>query len=155
MRIDWTKGKELEKAREEILAEVKRQIAEWGLKMPEETVLVLDFGLGDFYKIGLVEFWVANEREKGYCGKFLFLYEGQTCPAHYHRIKHETFFVVKGKVRMKTDREHLLQEGDVLVMKEGMMHSFKAEEGPALILEVSLPSLPEDSIFEDERIGVL
>ncbi len=65
--------------------------------MPPGEPLVLDFGLGRFDEIGEIEFWVANEETHGYCGKFLFVADGQTCPYHRHDRKHETFFVLKGQ----------------------------------------------------------
>ncbi len=155
-RVDWTHNAELKEEKEEILTKAREVIHNWGLKMPEGITLVLDFGLGDFYKWGLVEFWVANEENEGYCGKFLFLFPNQTCPAHHHKFKHETFFVVKGKAGMKiNDEEKILGEGDSLPMSQGTVHSFWALEGPALLLEVSKPCIPKDSIFVDERIGVL
>lgn len=156
MRVDWTEGKEIQEEREEILRKVEAVIKGWGLTMPAGVKLVLDFGLGDFYKCGLVEFWVANEEKEGYCGKFLFLFPNQLCPAHHHKVKHETFFVVKGKVVMRANgEERILEEGDVFPMHQGTVHSFWAVDGPALVLEVSKPCLPKDSIFEDERIGVI
>lgn len=121
--------------------------------MPDVTPIPLHFGLGRFREIGETEFWVANEVEHGYCGKFLFVFDGQTCPYHHHRVKHETFFVVKGRVRMRVgDDERLLDEGDVLAMPPGTGHSFTGI-GPALILEVSMPSTLHDNFFADPAIG--
>ena len=82
--------------RETALAAIRDQIAAWGLKMPAVTPLPLHFGLNQFKEIGETEFWVANETEHGYCGKMLFLFDGQTCPYHRHNMKHETFFILKG-----------------------------------------------------------
>ncbi|MGB9878206.1 MAG: D-lyxose/D-mannose family sugar isomerase [bacterium] len=156
MEVSWAKDKEFKGEKEKILEEVERIINGWGLRMPSKVRLVLDFGLGDFYRQGLVEFWIANEEKEGYCGKFLFLFENQTCPAHFHNHKHETFFVLKGKVRMRANGEELvLKEGEVFPVAQRTVHSFQAIEGPALVLEVSKPCFPKDSIFEEERIGVL
>ncbi len=139
--------------RERALAEIRDQIAAWGLAMPAVEPLPLNFGLGRFREIGETEFWVANETEHGYCGKFLFLFDGQTCPLHHHRVKHETFFVVRGTVRMQVGGdERLMQAGDTLAMPPGTAHAFTGE-GAALILEVSMPSVPGDSFFRDELIG--
>ncbi len=135
------------------LGDVHRQLAEWDLKMPDVEPLVLDFGLDDFVNTGEVEFWVANEIEHGYCGKFLFVFDDQTCPYHHHRVKHETFFVVKGEVRMSIeDEERDLQQGATVVMPPNTGHSFTGL-GPALILEVSMPSVPGDSYFRNKEIG--
>jgi N-acetylneuraminate synthase len=139
--------------REKALATVRAQVAAWGLKMPPVTPLLLHFGLKNFMEIGETEFWVANETEHGYCGKFLFVFDGQTCPYHRHRMKHETFYVVKGTLRMKMgEEERLMHEGDLLAMPPGTGHSFTGV-GPALVLEVSMPSILQDNFFADKRIG--
>jgi quercetin dioxygenase-like cupin family protein len=130
-----------------------RVIKNWGLTMPKVEPLALDFGLGKFDEIGEIEFWIANEEEAGYCGKFLFVDDGQTCPYHKHDKKHETFFVMKGQVRMMVDgEEKILKEGEVLIMPPGQRHSFTGI-GPALLLEVSMPSVRQDSFFADQNIG--
>jgi N-acetylneuraminate synthase len=140
-------------AREQALAAIRGQLSAWGLTMPPVTPLVNHFGLGRFYETGLTEYWVANEMEAGYCGKFLFVFDGQTCPYHHHRMKHETFFVMKGAVRMNTDgQDRELKEGDLLVMPPGVRHSFTGL-GPALLLEVSMPSVMQDNFFADTNIG--
>ena len=139
--------------RGEALEQIRAQMREWGLTMPEVEPLPLDFGLGRFREIGETEFWIANETEVGYCGKFLFLFDGQTCPHHRHEMKHETFFIVKGTIRMKVgDEERLMEPGDVLAMPPGAAHSFTGV-GAALVLEVSLPSIRGDNFFDDPAIG--
>ena len=141
-------------SRSEALAAISKQIADWALTMPEVDPICLHFGLNDFYTTGETEFWIANETERGYCGKYLFVFDGQTCPHHFHKMKHETFFVVKGSIRMRTDEQELIMEqGAVLIMPPGVAHSFTGI-GPALILEVSQPSVLQDNFFTDKRIGV-
>ena len=135
------------------LEAIYKQIYEWGLAMPDVDPLPLHFGLNDFYKTGETEFWIANEDDFGYCGKFLFVFDGQTCPYHQHKVKHETFFVLKGKISMNCNGEiKEMKTGDKLVMPTGVAHSFTGI-GPALILEVSMPSIPQDSFFADKNIG--
>jgi quercetin dioxygenase-like cupin family protein len=142
-----------EPERSQAIARVMAQIADWGLTMPPVEPLPLHFGLNDFMTTGETEFWIANETGSGYCGKFLFVFDGQTCPYHQHNIKHETFFVVKGSIRMKVGNdERVMHEGDLLAMPPGSGHSFTGI-GPALILEVSMPSILQDNFFEDKRIG--
>ena len=139
--------------REAALAAFRKQLAEWGLTMPRVEPLIGMFGLNRFYEIGLVEYWVANELEEGYCGKFLFVFDGQTCPFHHHDMKHETFFVMKGSVRMVLDDgEQVLSEGDLLGMPPGVGHAFTGL-GPALLLECSKPSVLKDNLFADSNIG--
>ena len=139
--------------REEALESLARQLDEWDMKMPPVEPLVLDFGRGDFDHVGLIEYWIANEVAAGYCGKYLFVFDGQQCPAHGHRQKHETFFVVKGAVRMATGgKEQFMHEGDVMVMPPDEVHSFTGA-GNALILEVSTPCLVSDNQFEAPEIA--
>jgi N-acetylneuraminate synthase len=139
--------------RRQALAACQRVIRGWGLTMPDVEPLVLDFGLGRFDEIGEIEFWIANEEEAGYCGKFLFVDDGQTCPYHKHEAKHETFYVLRGQVRMVVDGvEHSMRKGDTLVMPPDRHHSFTGM-GPALILEVSMPSTRGDNFFSDKAIG--
>jgi len=144
------KGPEAERA----LEEFHRQIAAWNIALPPVQPLVLDFGLGDFRRIGLIEYWIANEAAAGYCGKYLFVFDGQTCPRHRHRIKHETFFVVKGRMMVQCDGRRLeLGEGEVLPIEPGKYHSFTGL-GPALLLELSMPCQIDDNYFENTNIPI-
>ncbi len=139
--------------RTEVLEAINKQLEDWGVKMPQVEPLCLHFGLDNFHKIGETEFWVANESELGYCGKFLYVFDGQTCPYHSHKMKHETFFVMNGKIRIKMgDGERVMEQGDLLAMPPGVGHSFTGI-GPALLLEVSMPSILQDNFFENKSIG--
>ena len=141
-------------AAKDIVARIAAQVDAWGLVLPKVTPLVLDFGLGDFWSVGEVEFWIANEMEDGYCGKFLFLFEGQTCPNHMHREKLETFYIVKGRLVMTVDGKSVeMGPGEVLRMEPTRYHAFTAME-PTLVLEVSKPSIVADNYFEDRRIPI-
>ena len=139
--------------RQQVLGAIEEQFATWGLTMPSVTPLPLHFGLRQFREIGETEFWLANEEEHGYCGKFLFVFDSQTCPYHQHKVKHETFFILKGSARMEVgEEERIMRQGDLLAMPPGVGHSFTGL-GPALLLEVSMPSMLQDSFFADENIG--
>jgi mannose-6-phosphate isomerase-like protein (cupin superfamily) len=141
-------------ARRKALRECRAQLKTWKLAMPPHEPLVSDFGLGNFYETGLIEYWVANEIEAGYCGKLLFVFGGQTCPTHWHKKKHETFFIVRGKVEMCFDgslRE--MRPGDCLAVPPGKPHRFTGK-GPVLLLEVSKPCLVKDNVFENLDIPI-
>jgi len=136
------------------LAEFAMQLRSWDLVMPVVKPLVLDFGLGDFHRVGLIEYWIANEVKGGYCGKFMFLFDRQTCPRHHHREKLETFFIVKGVVEMDyIGKVWEMKPGDVLLVECGKPHQFRGI-GPALILEVSKPCIVADNHFADQRIPI-
>jgi mannose-6-phosphate isomerase-like protein (cupin superfamily) len=141
------------KARTKAIADFKKQMKKWGITMPAVVPQVLDLGSGKFRKIGLLEYWICNSEKEGYCGKFLFVFNGQTCPYHLHKFKHETFFVLKGKVSMTIDgKTKLMKEGSTVAMKQGSYHSFTGK-GPALLLEVSKPCKPGDNYMRDKTIG--
>lgn len=142
-----------EKEREIALNKFNQVIRKWKINMPNVEPQVLDFNLGKFYEYGLIEYWIANEEKEGYCGKFLFVFNNQSCPYHHHNFKHETFFVLKGKVEMQVEDKKIIKtQGEVLVMKPKIDHLFKGI-GDALLLEVSKPCQPNDNIFEDKNIG--
>ncbi len=143
------KGAERQKA----LKDFKKQLKKWGLSMPAVEPQVLDLGTGNFSRTGIIEYWVCNEDKQGYCCKFLFVFNGQTCPYHLHKLKHETFFVLKGKVSMKiSGKTKIRKEGDTITMKQGALHSFTGV-GPALLLEASKPCKPGDNYMQDKRLG--
>jgi D-lyxose ketol-isomerase len=150
------KGLEIEMrgaAARRALAACKKQIAKWRIPLPPVKPLILDFGLGDFKHTGLIEFWIANE-PAGYCGKYLFVFDGQQCPVHHHRVKHETFFVAAGTVAMKADgRSRTLKQGDVFPVAPGRRHGFQGK-GPALLLELSTVCRIRDNYFENPAIHV-
>jgi len=136
----------------EILDKIQAQMKEWKLILPEIEPLILDFGLGDFANIGETEFWIANEVQGGYCGKFMFLFSGQTCPKHYHFQKLETFYIQKGRVKMEYEgKETIMNQGDVLLIDLEKYHRFTALE-ISLILEVSSPCIGDDNFFENTMI---
>jgi len=141
------------KKRKEILEKAREIIKKWGLVLPSDYILVLDFGLGEFEKIGHIEFFIVNRERQNYCGKFIFMFKGQTCPVHYHKKKDETFFIVKGKVKMVYNRKvKILYPGDVLIMPVNTEHTFTGLES-SLLLEVSNASILKDNFFKDDKIN--
>jgi D-lyxose ketol-isomerase len=136
------------------LREFEKQLKKWKLVMPPHEPLVLDFGLKDFAKVGLIEYWIANEIEAGYCGKYLFVFDGQSCPMHFHKTKHETFFLVQGKLRVLYKGSELdMMPGDCLPIPPRAPHSFTGV-GPALLLEISKPCMVADNVFQNPDIPV-
>lgn len=131
----------------------RKSFDEWGLSIPDVPACPFHFGLNDFTHTGEIEFDVNNNIEEGYCGKFIFIMKGQTCPMHFHRIKHETFYLVKGEVEMETEDETvLMRQGDIKIMPQYTKHRFTGLQH-SLILECSKPDIMSDSIFDDPRIA--
>jgi len=143
-----------EKVRDSALREFHAQVKAWDVALPKVTPVVLDFGMDDFYRYGLIEYWVCNELDAGYCAKYLFVFDRQTCPMHHHQVKSETFFMVKGKVKVAyDDRAEVLREGDTLLLTPGVKHSFTGI-GPALMLEISMPCRVDDNYFANPKIPI-
>ena len=137
----------------EVLSKIHAVVQSWGLKLPDVPACPLHFGLHDFYRVGETELDINNSVEQGYCGKLIFMFKGQICPWHHHRIKHETFFLIKGRVEFKTPEETVtLVQGDRKIVHQTLKHEFTALED-SLILESSKPDLVDDSIFDDPRIN--
>jgi mannose-6-phosphate isomerase-like protein (cupin superfamily) len=140
--------------KQQALEAFEKQMRDWNVVMPATERLVLDFGLGTFATVGLIECWIANELDAGYCGKFLFVFDGQTCPMHQHQTKHETFYIVRGQVKMHFDgSDRVMNAGDVLPVDAGKLHSFTGA-GPALLLEISKPCIVEDNFFQNTAIPI-
>jgi len=130
------------------------QVRAWNLALPEITPLILDFGLGNFEKTGLIEYWIANEVRAGYCAKYLFVFDGQCCPMHRHAHKHETFFIIQGELEVTYgDSVRRLKPGETLPIVPGRFHGFRGV-GPSLLLEVSQPCIVEDNEFMDPAIPI-
>ena len=95
---------------------------------------------------------VITNSEK-YCGKILHLDKGYRCSLHYHKLKDETFYILKGKVLMQTSGKKIVMEkGDPVHILPGMKHSFAGLED-SKILEISTQHFEDDS-YRDNESGV-
>lgn len=96
------------------------------------------------------ELWLTNNEK--YCGKILHFYEGKQCSFHYHKKKHEHFYVLKGNFTIKlswnNDRDNaeelFLYSGDVIEIPVGLRHQmFALTEGE--LIEISTEHFEDDS----------
>lgn len=114
-----------------------------------ENVKIVPKGWGE-------ERWLHNDPL--YCGKILVVKGGKNCSLHYHKLKTETFYVAKGRLKMElTDLEGARQEppqirevfemaeGDTLLLLPGMVHRFTGIADETLIMEFSTEHFDEDS----------
>lgn len=97
------------------------------------------------------EIWMANNEVNDYCGKILHIEEGHRFSMHFHRDKHETFYVLKGKALLRTIetetatvREMLLEEGESCEINRLVPHQLEALEETDII-ESSTFHKDEDS----------
>ena len=86
------------------------------------------------------EIWIINNSCLPYGAKILRLENNKYSSYHYHFIKTETFYVLKGKVRIICEYgvEFILRAGESLNIKRTKHHQFRREGNSlAEILEVS------------------
>lgn len=96
------------------------------------------------------ELWIHNS--EAYCGKLLVFNKGARFSMHYHLKKEETWFVSKGSFQYKwidttnADRvSQIIEEGDIIDLKQGQPHQLIAITQDATIFEVSTQHFDEDS----------
>jgi len=94
------------------------------------------------------EVWIHNDEK--YCGKLLVVFAGKKCSLHYHKIKHETFYLQNGRldVYMKyldgTEKRFIMEKGESVEVPIGTIHQFKAIEHSELF-EFSTQHFDSDS----------
>ena len=142
----------------------------------KQNLEIVDFGLGDFERVGLTLcVYVNTERV---CAKEMVLLPHQTCPEHKHvehdgiEGKEETFRCRYGKVYLyvsgdgkkedisakipPTDvtvfHEVVLHPGEQYTLLPGTLHWFQAGDDGAVISEFSTANSDETDLFTDKRI---
>jgi sialic acid synthase SpsE/mannose-6-phosphate isomerase-like protein (cupin superfamily) len=107
------------------------------------------YGLSNFDKFGMCLITLVNNK---YCKKLLILLPGQKNPAHYHKRKNETFFVLAGEAIIEIDgATHVLTKGMLLNIDITKPHSIYTTEG-TVIEELSSTHVKNDSFYLDKTI---
>ena len=96
------------------------------------------------------EKWIVNNEK--YCGKLLFFEKGKKCSWHYHKLKHETFYLHSGKIYLYygfdddfyTADRTILTPGIPVEIPRGMRHQMIAIEDSELY-EFSTTHFESDS----------
>jgi len=89
------------------------------------------------------EDWLVNNNL--YCGKILHIKKQHCCSYHYHKVKDETFYILKGHIIMELNGARFdMLEGDVLRLKPGDKHRFFGIEDSDII-ETSTQHFDTDS----------
>ena len=90
------------------------------------------------------ELWIHNDSK--YCGKLLFFKEGKRCSLHYHKIKHETFYLQSGKMIL----EYYPEVEDVVM--GGVLTETLLTPGDSFEVPVNTPhrltALEDSELFE-------
>lgn len=95
------------------------------------------------------ELWIVNNSL--YCGKILKLNKGWQGSRHYHKIKTETFYVLKGMVRLELGGEApmILYPGGNVTIQPGTPHRFAGIEDSEIV-EFSTTHDDRDTYRETE-----
>ena len=95
------------------------------------------------------EVWIVNNEK--YCCKFLNFDNKSKFSMHFHKIKDETWHILKGNFKFKwinTNNadiiEEELKEGDTVRIPTGLIHQLEVM-GTGQVLEVSTQHLNEDN----------
>ena len=104
------------------------------------------------------ERWIVNNDQ--YCGKMLIMQPKFRSSFHWHKIKHETFFLVSGAVMLELDKPHtedghwhVMWPGDIQELPTGTKHRFSAIM-PSVVMEFSTHHKDSDS-YRDTESGAI
>ena len=115
-----------------------------------ETEFSHHYGVDNFAETGIAMVTCVN---RTYCKKLILQMPGQKHPSHYHKRKEETFHILHGTLEMEIEgRKRVLYPGDLLLVQQGVWHSFQTETG-VIFEEVSTQHFNDDSFYEDKEIN--
>ena len=98
---------------------------------------------------------MINVINRQYAKKILVQLAGQKHPAHYHKLKEETFIVTWGTLSIFVDgKERVLNPGDILTVYPGVWHSFSTATG-CVFEEISTTAVAGDSVYKAASIDKL
>lgn len=73
-----------------------------------------------------------------YVGKIIEIDKGHRLSLHYHRRKHETFYALKGRCRVRLQKGSvMLRPGQAFTITPGLVHRLEAPFGRVVILEAA------------------
>ena len=100
------------------------------------------------------EIWLANNKDENYCAKILFIEKNKSTSMHYHIKKHETMYVLRGKLLIdglaeRHTQSHkysiLVEQGQSVEIERGRAHKLIAHHEDLMIVEASTFHEDEDS----------
>ena len=110
------------------------------------------YGIPKFRDYGAV---IINCINREYCKKIVIQIPNQKHPAHYHKLKEETFQVLYGVLHLNRDgQERTFYPGDTCLVMPGVWHSFWTDTG-CVFEEISTTHHNHDSIYRDSAINDL
>tara|TARA_R100000742_G_C4268394_1_gene86753 strand:- start:367 stop:747 length:381 start_codon:yes stop_codon:yes gene_type:complete len=98
------------------------------------------------------ELWLANNEEENYCGKLLYIKKGHGSSMHYHSLKHETFYILRGRLELQlidtqsTEKSSvIMEEGDTFVLPRLLPHRLAPAEGEEFVEFIEISTFHRDS----------
>ena len=86
-----------------------------------------------------------------YAGNILIIEKGRRLSLQYHRRKHESLFVLKGKLTLRLGgAARLAGPGEAFDVSPGTVHRFEARHGRVTLVEVSTPELDDVVRLSDD-----
>lgn len=93
-----------------------------------------------------------NVVNREYRKSYVLMLPNQQFPAHYHRIKQESFYVLSGTLDVTVENEKIsIPAGGIINIERGQMHSFGSKEG-VIFEEISTTYTTNDSFFDDPSL---
>ncbi len=107
-------------------------------------------GIKDFNKTGAVFINIVNRE---YSKSYVIMFEGQSYPMHYHKIKQESFYVLYGDLSVCVNHKKTeLHPGDLIHIERGEDHSFSCNSVKGVVFEeLSTTYTRNDSFYEEEE----
>lgn len=163
-----------------VIAEATACFNENGWTLPPSPKWdVTDFGLYDFFRLGLVLVNLAEEKE--YCEKLMYAVKNQVTPSHTHKKKKEDIIcrsgilvvqlwandpsksIIKIEISVKINGEYCtivsgdkvtLNAGERVTIEPGIWHQFYPMSESCIIGEVSTANDDHnDNFFSNQNIG--
>ena len=97
---------------------------------------------------------VVFAQTESYCGKVLFVHEGEQLSLQYHREKDETIYVHEGRIELEVGgpgeplETEVVGAGRAFRLSPGVVHRWRALED-SVVLESSTPHLDDVVRLED------
>ncbi len=86
-----------------------------------------------------------------YAGKILVIEKGKRLSLQYHRRKHESLYVLKGKLTLRLGKKkHVAGPGTAFAVPPGTEHRFESHHGRVTLVEVSTAELDDVVRLQDD-----
>lgn len=110
-------------------------------------------GIKNFTKVGCFLINIVNQE---YAKKLIIMLPNQKHPSHFHKIKHETFIIISGNLKLNDNGKiYNLSSGDSVNLKKGGWHEFEAGNKGCIFEEISTTSFKNDSFYKNRNIKKL